>query len=274
MLVSIEEALRLGYNPPVPHAVWAIGTKQPFAEGFEHAPHTHRQAELILTLRGLVTCKVENGLWMVPPQCALWIPAGVEHSARSHNDIVLYMVFVDPVVSSALPSKCCTVAVSPLLRELVVGVSRLPRNHDQEGADGRLVKTMLDQLICAPIEHLHVPLPADPRLRKIASHLAANPADRATVTQWARRVGASERTLSRLVPQETGMSFSRWRQQFHIMLALERLAEGESVQTVALDLGYGSSSAFVTMFRNALGQPPARYLASRRVNSSAAAESH
>ena len=74
----------------------------------------------------------------------------------------------------------------------------------------------------------------------------------------------SERSLFRLVPEETGMSFGRWRKQFQILLALERLSQGEAVQTVAFDLGYETSSAFITMFRKVLGASPARYLAARR----------
>ena len=62
------------------------------------------------------------------------------------------------------------------------------------------------------------------------------------------------------------MSFRRWRQQFQVMFALERLAEGHSVQTVAFDLGYESASAFITMFKGVLGKPPANFLASRRLN--------
>jgi AraC-like DNA-binding protein len=37
------------------------------------------------------------------------------------------------------------------------------------------------------------------------------------------------------------------------------------VQTVAFDLGYEGASAFVTMFRKAVGKPPARYLAGRQL---------
>ena len=48
-------------------------------------------------------------------------------------------------------------------------------------------------------------------------------------------------------------------------MALQCLSQGASVQTVALDLGYEGASAFVTMFRKALGKPPARYLAERRI---------
>lgn len=60
-----------------------------------------------------------------------------------------------------------------------------------------------------------------------------------------------------------GLSFGRWRRQLHVILSLQRLAKGESVQRVALDLGYENASGFITMFRKAVGQPPARYLADR-----------
>lgn len=246
----------------VPRAVSAVGMEI-VTGGFEHPPHTHRKAQLILAARGLITCDVARGLWMVPPHCALWIPGGMEHSVRAVGEVELYVLFVDPAVAPALPEECCTVSISALLRELVIAVAGLPALYDREGPPGRLIHAMLDQLEAAPVEHLHLPMPADPRLRKIAAALAANPADRASIAQWAQRVAMSERSLFRLILRETGMSFGRWRQQFQIMFALERLASGDAVQTVAFDLGYESASAFITMFKKALGQPPGKYLASR-----------
>jgi len=233
-------------------------------DAYEQPRHAHRKAQMIMTMRGLVNCEVANGLWMVPPRCALWIPGGMEHSVRAAGAVELYILFVDPDISDALPTDCCTVAITPLLRELVMGVARLPPLYDREGPQGRLTLTMVDQLIAAPVERLHLPLPDEPRLRRIADALIADPADRATIGEWARRVAMSERSLFRLILRETGMSFGRWRQQFQVTVALERLSAGEAVQAVAFDLGYESASAFITMFKKALGQPPGRYLAARR----------
>ena len=111
---------------------------------------------------------------------------------------------------------------------------------------------------------LHLPMPADPRLRTIAKALSSDPANRTTIAEWARIVAMSERSLFRLVMSQTGMNFGRWRQQFQVMFAIERLTEGASVQTVAFDLGYESASAFITMFKKVLGQPPGQYLAAPR----------
>lgn len=249
----------------------AVSAVERLDKNFELAAHRHEEAQVMLVLRGLVTCEVDTGLWMVPPQSAMWIPSGMQHSMRGAGDLQYYCVYVEPALTKSLPRECCTLTVSPLLRELMIAISHLPSHYDVDGPDGRMVAVMLDHLATAPVEQLHLPMPSDPRLRQIADHLVAHPSDRTTMPEWARGVGMSERTLFRLLAKETGMNFGRWRQQFQVMLALKRLSEGDSVQAVAFDLGYESSSAFVTMFRKVLGKPPLKFLAER---SHRAARSH
>jgi AraC-like DNA-binding protein/quercetin dioxygenase-like cupin family protein len=248
----------------VPRAIAAVGGRL-FTKGMEVAVHQHRKAQLVLTLRGIVRCEADDGVWIVPPQCAVWIPGGVLHRVTLAGDVEVYCLFVEPNAAPTLPQHCCTLAVSPLLQHLLLHVARVPELYDVDGADGRIATVLLDQLSAAPAENLNFPMPVDARLRKIAAAMMADPADRATIDDWGRRVAAAPRTLTRALQRETGMSFGRWRQQLHIIIALQRLAEGASVQTVALDLGYESASAFVTMFRKALGKPPGRYMAKHQI---------
>lgn len=244
----------------VPRAVVAISAVAAM-EDWEHIPqHRHRKGQLIYTVRGIINCEAESGTWIVPPQCAVWIPGGVSHSAFGLGDIECYCLFVEPDAASGLPQQCCTISISPLLRELLLRAARLPELYDTEGPDGRLVSVIIDELTMAPFENLHLPMPSDGRLKKLAEMMLARPADRATLREWASRVALSERSLSRLLLQEIGMSFGQWRRQLHIIIALKRLTAGERVQTVAIDLGYESASSFVTMFKKALGKPPGRYL--------------
>ncbi len=203
-------------------------------EDAEHAPHQHRKGQLLYATRGVIHCEVES-----------------------------YCLFVEPTMAPALPAVCCTVAVSPLLRELIAKAACFPTLTALHGAQERLVATLLDELASAPVEDLHLPIPRDARLRRLAALLLAQPADKSTLAEWARRIGMSERSMTRQSLEEMGMSVGRWRRQLHVILALQGLAQGHSVKAVALELGYENTSGFVTMFRKAVGKPPARYLAQR-----------
>jgi AraC-like DNA-binding protein len=230
-------------------------------KGTELAFHSHRRAQLVLTLRGIVRCEAAQGVWIVPPRCAVWIPDGLSHSVTLAGNIKVCCLFVDPDARPSLPGQCCTISVSPLLQQLLLHAAQMPALYDTDGPDGRIAAVLLDQLCAAPVEKLSFPMPTHPKLRQIAAAMMSRPDDRATINDWSQRVGVAPRTLTRMLYRETGMSFGRWRQQLHILIALKRLTQGASVQNVALELGYENASAFVTMFRKALGKPPARYLA-------------
>ncbi|WP_248731049.1 helix-turn-helix transcriptional regulator [Pseudomonas sp. MWU13-2517] len=246
----------------LPRAVVGVGASST-STNWEHQQHSHRKGQLMYTLRGVIHCETQAGIWIVPPQCALWIPGGISHAARGSGEAQVYCLLIDPDAARALPAQCCTLAVSRLLHELISKAVGFPPLYDVDGAEGRLINTLLDELTEAPIEALHLPMPQDPRLRRLADSLLADPADKASLGQWAVRIGMSERSMTRLLLEELGLSFGRWRRQLHVILSLQRLAKGDSVQRVALDLGYENASGFITMFRKAVGQPPARYLADR-----------
>jgi AraC-like DNA-binding protein len=55
------------------------------------------------------------------------------------------------------------------------------------------------------------------------------------------------------------MSFAEWRTQLRMLEGLDRLSQGQPVTTVALDLGYGDSSAFIAAFRRKFGALPGKY---------------
>lgn len=233
------------------------------SKDWEHARHQHRKAQLLYSVRGILNCEVEKGVWIVPPQCAVWIPGGMPHSTRGSGDTECYCLFVEPDAIEGLPTACCTLSVSPLLRELLIKAAGFEQLYAEDGREARLIAALLDELCEAPVEDLHLPMPQDRRLRQLAQMLLADPSSKTAMGDWARRIGMSERSMSRLLMHEAGMSFGRWRRQLHIILSLQRLTKGESVQSVALELGYESASGFVTMFRKAVGKPPARYLSER-----------
>lgn len=267
-LLNELDTIDVGDLDHLPRPVVTVGAVGIAADSFDRQEmdfHSHRKGELVLTLRGVITCEVENALWVMPPQNALWIPPGVVHKAKTAGTIDCYIGFVEPSVTSNLPNRCCALAATPLLRELLIRSASLPMLYPEGGIESHLITLLLDELALAPVSSLHLPMPADPRLRKIVDSIMDDPSDRGTVQTWAFRVGLSERTLARLLTEETGMSFGRWRQQLHLMLAVRWLGTGVSVQQVADNLGYESGGNFVKMFHRALGVSPHRYMAQRRL---------
>jgi AraC-like DNA-binding protein/quercetin dioxygenase-like cupin family protein len=222
--------------------------------------HAHRMGQLVFPLQGGVTCEVPDAIWSVPPQRAVWIPSQMPHSVRATANARLCYLFVQPA-AVALPAQCCTLSISPLVRELALDMASRPWADEPDAAGARKALVLLDELARAPREGLHVPTSFDPRMRRVAQMLADEPADRRTLADWGRLVAMSERSFARLVQRETGLSFGRWRQQLQLVAAMRQLAAGEPVQRVAGHLGYGSVTAFITMFKKAVGQPPARYFA-------------
>lgn len=229
----------------------------------ESEAHAHREAQLMYLVRGEMICEASSALWIVPPQSALWIPSSVTHKIRARAPLEGYSVFVEPGAAPNLPADCCAVSVTPLFRELLLRLASRPPLYDLDGPEARLVGVLLDELATVAIENHRLPMPTDPRLRRLVDAMTADPASPATAATWARRIGVGERTLSRLLVEETGLGFARWRQQLHIVLAIQKLSRGATVQSVALDLGYEGASSFVTMFKRVMGSSPARYMASR-----------
>jgi AraC-like DNA-binding protein len=230
-----------------------LGTKA------EVPDHRHRKAQLVVALGGGVTCSVPGGLWMVPPHCGVWVPGDMPHSNLATANARLFFVYIEPAAIE-LPDRCCTLSISPLLREVIIELS--DQNADDDEREDLLRRILLRELPRMGVQHLHLPLSPEPRLKRIASALAEEPSDRSTLAEWANRVALSDSSLARLVVKETGLSFGRWRQQLHLIVAIRELASGASVQRVSADLGYESVTAFITMFKKALGKPPAKYLTS------------
>ena len=229
------------------------------AEGVQHQ---HPQGQLVLALHGAVTCTAESGIWVVPPDCGLWVPGGVPHSNQVTSNARLTYLFVEPGAAK-LPDECCTLSVSPMLREMIHRVADLSERDVGDAHVDRLTRVMLDELALMPREWLELPVSDHPKIALITASLLADPSDRRTLGQWAEHVAVSERSLKRLMVHETGLSFGRWRRQCHLVIALRELAGGATVQQVAGDLGYESTTAFIVMFKKALGTTPSRYFADR-----------
>lgn len=222
-------------------------------------PHHHDSAQLIHASEGVMTVETDDGLWVVPPARAVWVPAFVCHSIAMSGTVRLRTLYFDPVTAPIEGSHCCVVQVSPLLHDAILRAVTFRQPYPEDGPEARIAAVIRDEVRAAQTAPLHLPMPNDPRARRVADAFHANPADRRSRGAWAREAGASERTLERLFRAEVGTSFGKWQQQARLLRALQVLAAGESVTCAALEVGFETASAFIAMFRRALGTTPARY---------------
>ncbi len=226
------------------------------------APHSHDWHQLIYASEGVMWVHTAQGDWVVPPNRAVWVPAGVEHGIEMSGTVLVQTLYLAIGNSGTLPPRCCAVNVSPLLRELIRHTVTLGVLDQNIPAGSRLIGFLLDQLSAMPAIPLQLPWPSDERAKSAAAWLRAHPDDPGLIKQMAKRVATSARTLERLFQNETGMTFGKWRQQLRLLHALRLLAAGRAVTVVALEVGYDSASAFIAMFKRTLGTTPHRYFAS------------
>lgn len=221
--------------------------------------HAHRRAQLVHAAEGVIVVSTPAGRWVVPPQRAVWVPAGVSHAVASRRAFRLRTLYVEPLVAP-LPAACRVVAVDRLVEELLGAAAGFGAAYPEGGPEERLVRVILDRLpalAVAPL--LHLPAPKSPELVRIAGALGRRPGDGKTLDAWAACVGLTPRTAARRFVAETGTTFGRWRQHLRLLAALERLGAGESVTAVAFEVGYEDVSSFIGAFKAALGETPARY---------------
>jgi AraC-like DNA-binding protein/quercetin dioxygenase-like cupin family protein len=242
----------------VPRPVVAMAAQYP--AGTEGDIHTHTRTQFLHSRSGVMTVSSAAGNWLVPPQYALWIPAGIAHKTRYCGQVQLQTLYLNPDAMIEMPDRCHLIEVQPLLAALVSEAMGIPPEYELNGREQMIVDLLMHEIRRMPDARLHAPMPADRRLQRICLAILADPGSREDVDHWIGIGNLSRRTMARAFLRETGMSFSEWRQKVRLLEAIVRLSEGQQVTTVAFDLGYESSSAFTAMFRRNLGYPPTEYL--------------
>lgn len=235
----------------------------PYAHDYLHGAvepkHQHNCAQLIHTLSGVVRVETAQGYWIVPPSRGVWVPAGIEHALHITGQVAARALFIDPLARADLPASCQVVQISPLLRELIISALTLSEDYQPGSRDERIYELILDEIRVMPELPFHLPEPTSTNLTQLCHQVRMRPGENWALELAAERLSISSRTLSRHFKRETGLQFSDWVRRARLMAALARLAQGESVLRVSLDLGYESHSAFSAMFRRILGVAPSDY---------------
>jgi AraC-like DNA-binding protein/quercetin dioxygenase-like cupin family protein len=234
-----------------------------YRKGTRLDTHMHREAQLLYAAKGTMQVTTPKGRWLVPPDRAVWVPARLEHAIDVLADIEMRTLYFDLAWlareehSASLEAEF-VVRVSKLLHQAILAL--FDGRHDPDRI-ALLVKLVMLELHQAEDSATFIPLPHEPRCRRAADIVLADPTGSHEIETLAREVGTSARTLSRLFASETQLSFKSWCQRARIAAAIERLSvdAGVSVKQLAAELGYASVPAFSYAFRQVTGKTPTEF---------------
>jgi AraC-like DNA-binding protein len=224
--------------------------------------HSHDLHQIEYASQGVVEVETASAHYLLPPQQAAWIPAGLDHQTTINTTVRSVSVFFEPSLVSEAGERARILAVAPLVAAMMIYALRWPigRTVSDPVADG-FYRT-LGHLVAETLEHetpLSLPASADPvvaaAMTYTREHLAA-----VTASEVSRVVGVSERTLRRQFHTQVGLSWRSYLIQARLLRAMALLAEpGPSVLQVATAIGFDSVSAFTRAFVLRCGETPSTY---------------
>ena len=235
-----------------------VGYAHDYPAGHHTGQHTHPRAQLLYAAEGVMRVSTDTALFLVPPGTGLWMPAHVPHAVTMPAGLRMRALFLRADAARAGPAHVTVIAVSPLLRELILAACAEPVLWDAQGHTRHIAALALHEISRAATQPFSLPACRDPRLQHVTAALLQNPADPRTLDDHAEEAGASSRTLARLFRREAGMSFQQWRRQLRLTEAMVRLSQGVAPGVAAASVGYTSASAFGAAFRAAFGATPGR----------------
>jgi AraC-like DNA-binding protein len=251
--------LEAGMLGPVPRDAVLYGERGQRPDRVGAGMHAHGRGELSWVPAGIQRVLTPAGVWVVPPDYAVFLPSRTVHDAEKSGEGAFHWVKFGQELAGTLPRTACAVRVTPPLR------AALLRATDDTKLSAREVDALLEvftkELVDAQLRPVVLPLTEPTLLKPIILGLKHAPADTRALATWAALLGISESTVTRTFQRELGISFREYRHRVRLLAALEGLAAGDDVSTVARRIGYRSVSMFVELFRKKLGVTPGRYFA-------------
>jgi AraC-like DNA-binding protein/quercetin dioxygenase-like cupin family protein len=224
--------------------------------------HSHEVHQIEYALHGVVEVETDSAHYLLPPQQAAWIPVGLEHQAVMNPDVKTVAVMFDPALIPDAGGRARIIAVSPLIREMMVYALRWPIHRAQGDEESDNFFRTLAALVSEALDHeapLSLPTSDHPivaaALAYTKQHLDAVSAD-----EVASKVAVSERTLRRLFADTIGISWRTYLLHARMMRAMALLAApDQSVQATSSAVGFESLSSFTRCFAQFCGETPSAY---------------
>jgi AraC-like DNA-binding protein len=221
--------------------------------------HYHDMHQLTYAFTGAVIVEDCGSKYVSVQNRAVWIPAGVRHSARIHGVKTVSVYFTkDQITCSG--DRIRVLIVSPLLKEMMKEVLRWPLSGPSVPLRSFFIDTMA-LLSSEALERLGsfvLPTSNDPRMERALAYTVQR-AD-ARLSDVCSHAGMSERTFRRRMLAEIGMTWEAYHQLSRLLRGLSLLGETAlPITEVAAECGFESLSAFSRAFRLIMQETPREY---------------
>lgn len=233
--------------------------------------HVHDVHQIEYAIGGVVEVETAAGHYLLPPQQAAWIPAGLQHQATMNPSVKTLAVMFDPAVIPDGGDRARILAVSPLLREMLLYALRWPIDRRVGAAKEDRVSDSffltLANLVSDALDHeapLSLPTSDDPVVAAAMAYTKDH-LQSVSLDDVCRTVAVSERTLRRQFQSEVGLSWRTYLLHARMLRAMALLAApAQTVQQTASTVGFDSMGSFTRAFVQFCGETPSSYR--RRVN--------
>jgi hypothetical protein len=128
----------------------AVALAGEYPDGHRVTAHRHGRAQLLHALRGVVTVSTEAGRWMVPPDHAMWIPAGVTHSVEMLGDVSMRSAYVREDAAEELPLGLRVVGMTELMRSLLLEAVAMEPSDTPERRQALLLDLLVEEISTLP----------------------------------------------------------------------------------------------------------------------------
>ncbi|HGK7508259.1 helix-turn-helix transcriptional regulator [Kluyvera cryocrescens] len=221
--------------------------------------HRHESGQLFWLSHGLIVIETELSQWAVTPGSVGWFPANLYHRAKSMGTVKGKCLYLAPAFGGDPSSRSGIYRADTFVFELLGRICHSANTSFSDDYKDALLHVLAYEMAQMTELPLQLTLPEDRRARNVANELLNNPGCMLNQAQLAHKWGMSVRNLSRLFNQETGLSFSQWRQQAKILSSLQWVLAGLPVAEIAALSGYSNVSAYIEIFRQRFGKTPGQF---------------
>lgn len=248
-------------NYPEPAPLWFRSKAWP--AGTRFASQSLPWGRLMYSMSGFAEVATHDAIYLSTSEYAIWLPPHTEHQSLAKNDIQYVIIHIEKSFCEPFPTTTKTLRLNDIAKAIISDFSTRNIDHPASRFDKTLARALIEQLQISREFNSYLPSGNDELIKKMTTAMNEGDGIKNNLTDWARLLGLSERSLSRRFVNSVGISFNEWRGRKKMLMAVTLLHAGNSVKAISYALGYSNPSAFIAMFKKRIGRAPAEFISRR-----------